>query len=171
MIGTTVKNKESLLFNNAKVFIGDSLSNITETDLILNQSHYIGAISNINLLVEKEYESKYSFVNGIQVLKEKNLKSISSDLILSFLEVTQENLNRALELTLTTLSRIEVVSVYPNKVSKLIGIFPKAQVTTEKNNFDLLSNENPMALSVTFSLLYPDVVEWADIHYGKFFII
>jgi hypothetical protein len=172
-IGTHSKDKDSFYFGSARVYIADSLTYIDEILPILSSSNYPGAMGDVSLVIEKSFKEQMVFdENGIEVLKDVILMKESRTLNLSFLESSSSNMSMALNLLQQSSEfRIEILALYPNKVNKIVGVFPRVKVSTESIKLGLLQTENPLEIPLKLSVLATDNIVWTGNPYGSITII
>lgn len=172
-IGTASKDKDSFYFGAAKIYIADSETYIDDDTLVLSSENYPGAMGEVSLLIDKVFKEHTSFdENGVEVLEDIYHVKETRTLLLSFLEINDDNLSMALNLLQQpTPLRVELIALYPNKVNKIVGIFPRVKVSTESIKLGLLQTENPLEVPVKLSVLKTDSTIWELNPYGAISII
>lgn len=164
MIGTAPKRRENFHFGNVKVYmIPCTEINVENTDFIAPEDSYIGAMTDVSLLVTRTFKEVYTFVNGVKVLKNSSCTSEIITLSLSFLETIKSNMDIAFGLNSTS----EFLRVEVRSTSELKVILPKVKNTLDSVKMTFINTENPLEVPINFSVMHPESAVWTNPSWGK----
>lgn len=171
MYATHSLDKEFFAFGLSKIYILDSLTNITSTDIISTPSDYLGAITDIDISFTAEQEYEYTFIDGLKVLKDISLTSKAVQIKFTLLEANKKNFELFIDKVYGSQKeyRLELIFIYPNRINKLIMILPRCKITTDA--VFAFNPESPMPLPVVVSSLYCEDENWIDSPIGKMVFI
>ena len=137
--GPLTKDTDDIALGLAQIRVGNSATNIAQTNSVLTSGESIGALATTRLVLEREYfthEAGFPLLEDVQIpIRER------ASLECAFEEISAANMilsagkdpNTETELKLGTLEnpvyvRMEAIYTYPNGTDQMIIIFPRAQV-------------------------------------------
>lgn len=163
-VGTQPMKKENFHFGNVKVyFIPYTLVNVEETDFIIPEEFYIGAMTDVSLLITRSYKEVYTFIEGLKVLKDSVLISEVVALSISFLETIKRNMDIAFGLNDSS----EFLRVEVRSTSELGAILPKVKNTLDSVKLPFINTETPLEIPLNFSVVTPQSAVWTNPSWGK----
>jgi len=151
--GTRIKDRESLFFGLAELYLGDSESNEASNTAVLGEDDYFSCMAEISFNISKKFSKRYDVQNGVKILENIFLISSNFEVEASFVELTEKNLSLALGgdgtetnildnlIKAPTALRAEIIFSYPNGTNTLTLILPKVNVITNSVGFDFLPEE------------------------------
>lgn len=178
LVGTRVKDSESLFFGLAELFFGDSATNEASTTAVLGESDYFSCLAEVSFEVLRNFLERYASQGGIKVLSDIIMFSSDLKIDTEFIEMTEKNFSYSLGgdgtdtnildnlLTQPASLRVELVFTYPNKTNSMTLILPKVKVITKSVSFDF-KPEDPMAVPVSLAPLKSTHANWSTNPIGK----
>jgi len=178
LVGTRLKDSESLFFGFAELFIGDSASNESSTTAVLVEDDYFSSMAEISFTVSKKFIKKYGTHLGTKILTDIALLGSEFEVTATFVELTEKNLSLALggDGTDTNILdnlfsqpeslRVELIFSYPNKTNTMTLILPKTKIETSNIEFSFEAEE-AMQLPIKITPLKSTNSAWSSNPLGK----
>lgn len=164
-------NASEILLGRADIRVDNNYSlNIASTTAVLDNSYSIGSCENSSIKEDKQFKDK----RIVDVLQSVD-KIITLNKVIITISTLKANSNNFGLLFGTDGSggdqfvggtnknyfRVELVFTYPDKVSQMKVIVPKA-IVADPNSLNLITLDNPSQIEFSFESLYPNSSSWGN---------